>query len=407
MIAAKIGSLLYRSVEFLVMNIGASHKVTMTLDYRRRWHHFIGESKTTQPTLWIHGASVGELEDLAAFYGNEELLKKAGYDFSRLVITSSSPSAEEFLLKIKAKFNPLYAGPLPPDVFPRVEEFFEKLKPELLILSQSDMWPVLMSVAKTKLKKGAIWLPHKKQSASWGRDIFLKDLVKVVGLRRSDSSNPLSSAQEKFIGSPRVDRILERIQKSQREAHPLSKEISHSSAPFKVLIGSAWIEDALLVQQTIEALGAEKRKLIEVYAIPHDTKNPTELSAISRCFGNKMIAREGILLESYKNFDIAFVGGGFRTGLHNIIEPLAWGIPTLCGDDLRKQPEAPYYVNQGALKAISSVDELQKLFESLLASDTTFHEWKEKALDAQKLLASQSGASERLAVLIQDTHATK
>lgn len=402
MIAARIGSFIYRSVEFIAMNIGASHKVTMTLDYRRRWQSFLEDGKkATQGTLWIHGASVGELEDLAAFYGNSELLAKAGYDFSRLVITSSSPSAEEFLLKIQSKLKPLYAGPLPPDVLPRVHEFFEKLNPELLILSQSDMWPVLMSVAKEKLKKGAIWLPHKDQSASWGRNLFLAPIVKVVGLRRSESVNPLSTSKAEFVGSPRIDRILERIRSSINSDHPLQKQLSSSNAPFKILMGSAWKEDALILNQALESIREADRKKFEVIAIPHDTKNPTEMGAISSYFGKNVVAREGILLESYRNFDIAFVGGGFRTGLHNIIEPLAWGIPTVCGDDIRKQPEAPYYAAQGSLKTIRDPEELRKLFVALLENNFIMKEWREKALDAQKLLNSQSGASERLVHLIQ------
>lgn len=402
MIAAKVASFLYRGIEFLSMNIGASHKVTMTIDYRRRWQNFLPKEAASKGGLWIHGASVGELEDLAAFFGNKSLLEESGYDYSRLIITSSSPSAEEFLLKVKEKYNPLYAGPLPPDVLPRVEDFFDHLKPELLILSQSDLWPVLLSVAKKKLRRGAIWLPHKSTSASWGKNLFLGPLVKKVGLRREDSKNPLPQSPAEFVGSPRIDRILERIKNTHGKEHPLKDQLAKSQGKIRILIGSAWKEDAEVACAALESIRKEDRSKFEIFAIPHDTKNTAELASISSYLGKNITAKEGILLESYQEFDMAFIGGGFRTGLHNIIEALAWGIPTVCGADLRKQPEAPYFESQGSLKTVKNQEEMRKLLVAMMENSFIAKEWKEKAKDAAKLLKAQSGASERLAKLISE-----
>ncbi|MEZ4816182.1 MAG: glycosyltransferase N-terminal domain-containing protein [Bdellovibrionota bacterium] len=404
---SKLGSLLYRGVEFLCMNISASHKVTMTLDYRRRWQSFLPKKSPELPSLWIHGASVGELEDLAAFYGNAELVKKAGYSQEQLIITSSSPSAEEFLEKLKKKINPLYAGPIPPDVLPRVKEFFNFLKPELLILSQSDVWPVLLSIAKDNLAKGAIWLPHKEQSAAWARNMLLAPIVKTVGQRRQEAPNPLPSARSEFVGSPRIDRILERIQESKSKPHPLQDILpandKTSSKKIRILIGSAWKEDAKLMSEALSKIRLEDQNKFEVIVIPHDTKNPTEVSAISSYLGKNIISREGILLEAYNGFALAFVGGAFRTGLHNIIEPLAWGIPTFCGTDTHKQPDAPFYISQGSLKRVNNSEDLRELLIATLEDNFLFKEWKEKAKDAQQLLSSQSGASERLVKLINES----
>jgi 3-deoxy-D-manno-octulosonic-acid transferase len=397
------GTLLYRGVEFLSMNVSASHKVTMSLDYRRRWSDFLPKEAAKQNSIWVHGASVGELEDLAAFFSNSKLLERAGYTHSQLILTSSSPSAEEFLIKQKEKLKVLYAGPLPPDVLPRVEEFFEKLRPEILVLSQSDVWPVLMSVAEKKLKRGVVWLPHKSSSASWSRQHLLAPIVKVVGLRQSENSNPLPEKKSIFIGSPRIDRIVERIDASTKD-HPLKKQMANVQGKIKILIGSAWTEDALIFREALELLRLEDQNKFEIFAIPHDPKNSAELSSISAYLGKNVVATEGILLESYRDFDMAFVGGGFRTGLHNVTEPLAWGIPTACGADLRKQPEASYFVEQGALKAVRDAEDLRKIFLNLLNVSAEGTEdvsnWKQSASQAKEHLRSQRGASVRLADLI-------
>ncbi len=395
----KLASFVYRSIEFVAMNVGASHKVTMTLDYRRRWQSFLPQFPGKQ-SLWIHGASVGELEDLAAFYGNPELLKIAGYTPEQLVLTSSSPSAEEFLLKIKDRLKPLYAGPLPPDVLPRVEEFFSRLNPELLILSQSDTWPVLMRVAQKRLKKGAIWLPHKNNSASWSKKRFLAPLVKKIGLRQKESLNPLPEIPAAFVGSPRVDRILQRKESSLSQAHPLQKEMESASGKIRILMASAWKEDAEVMRQALNSIRAEDQKKFEVFAIPHDTHHPGEVTAISAYLGKNVFLTEGLLLESLRDFDLAMVGGAFRTGLHNIIEPLAWGIPTFCGPDLKKQPEAVFFQEQGALKSVSNSTELKALLLEFADGSAAKQIWKQKANDAKDMLIAQRGASQRLAELI-------
>jgi len=99
----KIFSSLYRLLEFFSLNIFATHKITLGLDYRKRWKEFLKKIPSSTPALWIHGASLGELEDLASFFLNEELLKLAHYSFDRLIITSATPSAEAILLKIQNK----------------------------------------------------------------------------------------------------------------------------------------------------------------------------------------------------------------------------------------------------------------------------------------------------------------
>jgi len=394
----KIFSSLYRLLEFFSLNIFATHKITLGLDYRKRWKEFLKKPPSSTPALWIHGASLGELEDLASFFLNEELLKLAHYSFDRLIITSASPSAEAFLLKIQNKYPIRYAGPLPPDTGTQVKKFFSLLHPELLILSQSDTWPVLLTLARKYLDKGAIWIPHKEESAKWSRENLLDPLVKTVALRRESMKSPLPNTSSVFVGSPRIDRILERIEQSQNKEHPLKEKIEKNNK-VKILIASAWKEDAFVWVKALEKSTSPDD--FDLYIIPHDIHDQNEILSISGFFHKKVILREGILLESYKDFDLAFVGGGFRTGLHNIVEPLAWGIPTLCGSDLRKQPEAPDFVSSEALTPVQNEDELASFLEQWRTDEAFRKAKKEAALKTQSKLLQQKGASKRLAELIR------
>ncbi len=391
-------SFFYKILELFSLNIFATHKITLGLDYRKRWKDFLKDSSNSSPALWIHGASVGELEDLASFFLNEDLLKLAHYSFDRLIITSSSPSAEAFLLKIQSTYPVRYAGPLPPDTLSQVKKFFKTLCPDLLILSQSDTWPVLLTLAQKHLEKGAIWIPHKEESAKWSREKLLKPLVKTIALRRDKMKNPLPESSSVFVGSPRIDRILNRIENAKNKDHPL-KESFEKNNKIKIILASAWKEDAFIWHKALQKNSSLND--FDLYVIPHDIHDPNEVLSLSGFFPKKIILKEGILLESYKNFDLAFVGGGFRTGLHNIVEPLAWGIPTLCGNDLKKQPEAPDFVSLGALTPIKDENELADFLEKWKSNPDFKKSKQEAALNVQSKLLDQKGASKRLADLIR------
>ena len=48
----------------------------------------------------------------------------------------------------------------------------------------------------------------------------------------------------------------------------------------------------------------------------------------------------GLLTKIYAYADTAYVGGAFKTGLHNIIEPAVFGIPIVIGPKFSKFKEA-------------------------------------------------------------------
>jgi len=48
----------------------------------------------------------------------------------------------------------------------------------------------------------------------------------------------------------------------------------------------------------------------------------------------------GLLSSIYQYGKIAFIGGGFGAGIHNTLEPVVFGLPTLIGSNYKKFPEA-------------------------------------------------------------------
>ena len=62
---------------------------------------------------------------------------------------------------------------------------------------------------------------------------------------------------------------------------------------------------------------------------------------------------------------MAYVGGGLKTGLHNILEPATFGIPVVIGNKYDKFKEAVDLVKIGGCISISNQQEFSDTFLKL------------------------------------------
>ena len=81
----------------------------------------------------------------------------------------------------------------------------------------------------------------------------------------------------------------------------------------------------------------------------------------------------GILTKIYSYADIAYVGGGFETGLHNILEPATFGVPIIIGPKYDKFREAVDLVNGGGCFVVHNKEEFNDQLKELFidADDRT------------------------------------
>src|SRR5690606_37453945 len=74
----------------------------------------------------------------------------------------------------------------------------------------------------------------------------------------------------------------------------------------------------------------------------------------------------GILTQVYAYADIAYVGGAFKTGLHNILEPATYGIPVVIGPKYEKFQEAKDLASLGSCLVVNNIEELSNTFNELI-----------------------------------------
>src|SRR5690606_6753201 len=99
----------------------------------------------------------------------------------------------------------------------------------------------------------------------------------------------------------------------------------------------------------------------------------------------------GILTQIYAYADIAYVGGAFRTGLHNILEPATYGIPVVIGPNYSKFQEAKDLVDLGSCMVVKNIEELASTFLHLIEDKTYRYELgaKNRAFVLQNKNATQ------------------
>jgi 3-deoxy-D-manno-octulosonic-acid transferase len=74
----------------------------------------------------------------------------------------------------------------------------------------------------------------------------------------------------------------------------------------------------------------------------------------------------GQLSAAYQYGSVAFVGGGFSGSLHNILEPLVYGLPVLFGPKHEKFPEAQQFLDLGYAKEVTNAESLKEALEVFL-----------------------------------------
>ncbi len=79
----------------------------------------------------------------------------------------------------------------------------------------------------------------------------------------------------------------------------------------------------------------------------------------------------GMLSFLYAYAEIAYIGGGFGVGIHNILEPASYGIPVVFGPRYQKFQEALDLVNEQGAFSVKGYEEFMNRLNSLLTSPET------------------------------------
>ena len=182
--------------------------------------------------------------------------------------------------------------------------------------------------------------------------------------------------QATVAGDTRFDRVAKVVQEA-----PSNELANEFKGQHKVMvIGSAWPEDMHIL---IPFMNSQVGKMKFIVA-PHEISE-SFMSSIEGAFTGRtmrylqgrmelaasadllMVDTIGLLAQLYRYGEFAFVGGGFKQGLHNTLEAACYGIPVFFGGTApydRYQEAIDLVALKGAF-AITNTDELANCYEQL------------------------------------------
>ena len=156
---------------------------------------------------------------------------------------------------------------------------------------------------------------------------------------------------------------------------------SFAQDEFTMVVGSSWPEEEELL---LALLGGTNLKLI---IAPHEVnpKNVNRITALFeifkvQCLSNYKANEEtrvlvvdeiGLLSSLYFYGNCAFIGGGFKTGLHNTLEAAVYAKPILIGPNYIAFPEVVDLVQNGGVQIVNNAKELEKSIQKWISDAKT------------------------------------
>lgn len=373
---------------------------------RRDWESVLRQQLSDKkgPWIWFHCASLGEFEQ------GRNLLEaiKRDHPEYKILLSFFSPSGYEIRKNYQHADLVCY---LPLDTARNAERFVELFEPKLAFFIKYELWlnyltalaerqiPTLLVSARFDEQSNFVNSPMRKlyQKAFQSlAHIFTQDPGTKVALESIGITHNVS-----ISGDTRFDRVSSNVS----EWQPIEAIDQFKKERFCIVAGSTWSKGEDLLLQAYDRL-AERYDLCMILA-PHEISSDRieghKRSRVAQSISFSQIDQLndehrilwidniGMLSRLYAYADVAYVGGGWGTGLHNILEATVFGCPVIFGPQHHKFPEAQALLEVGGGFEVANLDALQDCLVSLLDKDQLRLDILRKN---KAFIAEQAGATE-------------
>lgn len=397
--------------------------------YKQRKYMFyklrenISELDITKKNILIHCSSLGEFEQAKPILDQLDKLDKFNF-----IISFFSPSGYNYSRLDSSLQSKMLKTYLPFDWFHNSNKFIEIIKPDAVIFIKYDLWFNLLYVLKLKgVFTMLVNVSRNISSFKWKffpTRSYLKTVYQFLDVIACVNEDDKPKYKALLNGTVDIeifgDTKFERIYKAKEIS--MSKTLINSDILANknvFVIGSSQDRDNEILFPVLDKISSHsngvKNSLISILA-PHEPtddnleqiedcirKNYPHLKTIRystlKNFKNENIILVdciGILMTMYKYADVAYVGGGLHSGLHNVLEPAGYGIPVLFGGE-KISDDAKLLIKKGGGLLINNRKSLYKRLSQLLGKE---EERKKIGLRSFSVFDTKNEASHKIASLI-------
>lgn len=258
----------------------------------------------------------------------------------------------------------------------QMSKFVQNIKPQIAIIIKNEWWWNLIYELKkhnipaylvsATFRKQHYFIQYKNQFFTNGINTFSK--IFVVDQDSKDIISEIAETQILVSGDTRKDQV-NHIKSNNQFDQSKPHYLENNNNKEVVVYGSIWESDVESINELI-TLYPDAIHLI----YPHELDQLTirklnsqipnsELKKNTNSITSKIsiITTMGELKLAYSLASVAYVGGGFGEGIHNILEASVYGIPTLLGPNHLKSNEAIYLLSTKCAFTFSTPNELKTI----------------------------------------------
>lgn len=403
--------LIYRASLLVYLNI--ARLAALWNPKARAWirgtTHALSEIKAkirpSEKYIWMHVASLGEYEQGKPVL--DELLRQ--YPRYRACITFFSPSGYKV---IAPKDQNCLIAYLPLDSPSNASSFLDLVNPELAIFVKYDFWYFYMDGLESGSIPMIILAGYFRKDQWYFRPYgkFMLEKIKGAGMILTQDETSLEVLQSEGIknslctGDTKVDRVIENMQSDFKLG--MTPEYEKGIV---LVAGSTWPEDEKVIIPWVNRSDdgviiapheiAEERIEEISSAIERQPAKFSQRSPVEKTPGVLIVDSIGSLKFLYRYGSIAYIGGGFGKGIHNILEAAVYGIPVIFGPHYKRFPEAEELIRLGAAFSVRTAEEFSAVMKKLESPDireniekVLSHYFREKKGAAGRVLQWIAGA---------------
>ena len=357
--------------------------------------------------VWFHAASLGEFEQGRPLM---ERLRQQHPEY-KILLTFFSPSGYEVRKNYEGADIICY---LPLDTPINAIRFLRLIRPVMAFFIKYEFWYNYLHILKHRnvpvYSVSSIFRPDQVFFKWYGRQYrrvlncftrfyvqndISKELLAKIGITNVS-----------IVGDTRFDRVLQ-IKEAAKQLPIVEAFISNVRV---FVAGSSWQPDEeifiryfnehkdwkLIIAPHVIGEGhlQQIEKLLEGRKVIRYSENSenSDYSEKLRSADVLIIDCFGLLSSIYHYGDVAYVGGGFGVGIHNLLEAAVWDVPVFFGPNNQKFQEAQGLKKSGGFE-IHDYDEFVRQMDRF-ASDAGY--LKEQGHLAGQFVMSLAGATEKV-----------
>ena len=307
--------------------------------------------------VWFHAASLGEFEQGRPLM---ELLRKEHPEY-KILLTFFSPSGYEVRKNYEGADIICY---LPIDTIRNSRRFLRAIRPCMAFFIKYEFWYNYLHILKHRhvpvYSVSSIFRPEQVFFKWYGKQYsYVLKCFSRFFVQNEESKQLLAKigvTNVDVVGDTRFDRVLQIKEASKQlpivEAFVKNAEMPDANYPVFVA-GSSWPPDEEIFIPYFKQ-HPEWKMIIAPHVIGED-----HLRQIEKLLEGRKVIRYtkaenaqladadvliidcfGLLSSIYHYGEIAYVGGGFGVGIHNVLEAAVWDVPVFFGPNNQKFQEA-------------------------------------------------------------------